>query len=393
MDTQKNNKWINVLLSHTLVALLAAVAATLLVLGLVKEEPKVPTKLEILEQLILNNYVGEADQILMEDIAAYAMISTLGDQWSYYVSAEQSAEYQEGKQNAYIGVGISISQRQDGIGLDVAEVKKGGPADEAGILPGDVIVGVGDQRVAGMEMDDIHSLLQGEEGTVVEITVLREEKEHTYTLTRKQIETPAATGVMVAEDVGLVRIANFYSRSSEETIAAVEELMKQGAKKIIFDVRYNRGGSASQLDAVLDYLLPEVRMYGMEDRLGNKTEVTSDAQCLQIPMVVLVNGSTYSAAELFAAALRENDAALLVGEKTVGKGYYQYTYILPDGSVVGLSVGKYYTPKGNHLEGIGLTPDKVVPVDEKMAAAIKAGILAPEDDYQIQAAIATLGEK
>ena len=273
------------------------------------------------------------------------------------------------------------------------EVTRGGPAEEAGILPEDVIVGVGDQRIAGMNLDDIRPLIRGEEGTTVEITVLRRGKEHTFTLTRKQLQTPAATGEMVAEDIGLVRISNFHSRSSEEIIAAIEELTKQGAKKLIFDVRYNPGGSASQLDAVLDYLLPEVRMYELEDRLGNKTEVTSDAQCLQIPMAVLVNGSTYSAAELFAAALWENDAALLIGEKTVGKGYYQYTYTLPDGSVVGLSAGRYYTPKGNHLEGIGLTPDKVVPVDEEMAAAIYAGTLDPKDDYQIQAAIAALNEK
>lgn len=393
MDTQKNKKWIDGVLSHTLVALLAAIAATFLVLTMVREEPKAPTKLDALEQLILNNFVGEADQTLMGDAAADAMISALGDRWSYYISAEEFADYQEQKQNAYVGVGVTITQRQDGTGLDVIEVSKGGSAEEAGILPGDVIVGVGEQRIAGMELDDIRNLIRGKEGTTVEITVLREEKEHTYTVTRKQIHTPAATGQMVAKDIGLVRIVNFNSGCSEETIAAIEDLMKQGAKKIIFDVRNNPGGYASELEKVLDYLLPEVCLFQMEDNLGNKSESTSDERCLQIPMAVLVNGSSYSAAELFAAALWEHDAALLVGEQTTGKGYYQLTYTLPDGSAVGLSVGKYFTPKGNHLEGIGLTPDKVVPVDEKMAAAIYAGTLDPKDDYQIQAAIAALNEK
>lgn len=392
MDTQKNKKWIDGLLSHTLVALLAAIAATFMVIGWTEEQGP-PSKLDALEQLILDNFVGEADQTLMGDAAANAMISALGDRWSYYISAEEFAEYQEQKQNAYVGIGVTITQRQDGAGLDVTEVTKGGSAEEAGILPGDVIVSVGEQRIAGMEMNDIRALIRGEEGTAVEITVLREEKEHTYTVTRKQIHTPAATGKMVAEDIGLVKIVNFNGNCSKETIAAIEDLMKQGAKKLIFDVRYNPGGYASELETVLDYLLPEVRLFQMEDHLGNKSEATSDAQCLQIPMAVLVNGSSYSAAELFAAALWEHDAALLVGEQTTGKGYYQITYTLPDGSAVGLSVGKYFTPKGNHLEGIGLTPDKVVPVDENMAAAIYAGTLDPKDDYQIQAAIAALSEK
>lgn len=386
-------KWMAVLLSHTVVALLAAILATFLAMDRTNVKQEVPSKLDTLEQLILDQFVGEVDQTKIQNAAASAMISALGDRWSYYIPAEYYDEYQEKKQNAYIGLGITITPRQDGTGLEITDISEGAPAEEAGILPGDVIVGVDNRQVVDMEMDEIRALIRGEEGTIVNISVMRMDEEQIIAVTRKRIYTAVAIGKMVGEDIGLVRIVNFNDNCSEQTIAAIEDLMKQGAKKLIFDVRYNPGGYASELKKVLDYLLPEGCLYQTEDYSGNKSEATSDAQCLQIPMAVLINSKSYSAAELFAAVLKEYDAALLVGEQTVGKGYYQVTYTLADGSIVGLSVGKYYTSTGKNLDGIGLTPDKVVPVDENMAAAIKAGKLEPEDDYQIQAAIAALNGK
>ncbi len=392
MSVEKNKNWINRLLSHTLTALLAATATAFVLISWTNANQKPVTKLDALEQLILDRFIGEADQTLMEDAAADAMIGALGDRWSYYISAAEYEDYLEQKANAYVGIGVTVIQRQDGTGLDVDAITAGGGAEEAGLLAGDVITGLDGQSIAGMDMDVIRTMIRGQENTSLEITVLREGQEHTFTVLRKQIQTPVATGKMLDGGIGLVRIANFNNNCSTETIAAIEELLEQGAEKLIFDVRYNGGGYASELKTVLDYLLPEGRLYRMVDYQGNESIETSDAKSLQIPMAVLVNGSSHSAAELFAAALREYDAAVLVGEKTSGKGHYQVVYSLPDGSAVGLSIGKYFTPKDNCLEGVGLTPDRVVPVDEKTAAAIYAGTLSPEDDYQIQAAIAALNE-
>ena len=195
---------------------------------------------------------------------------------------------------------------------------------------------------------------------------------------------------MLTDKIGLVTIENFDERCAEESIAAIETLLKNGAEKLIFDVRNNPGGYASELVKLLDYLLPEGDLFRTVRYDGKEHVDTSDADCLELPMAVLVNTSSYSAAEFFAAALREYEAATVVGEQTVGKGYFQSTYQLSDGSAVALSIGKYFTPKGVSLAENGITPDVVVTVDEETAQGIYYGTLTPEEDPQIQAAIKAL---
>ena len=195
---------------------------------------------------------------------------------------------------------------------------------------------------------------------------------------------------MLEDKIGLVTIANFDERCAEETIAAIEELCNQGATALVFDVRNNPGGYKREMVEVLDYLLPEGALFRTVDYRGREDVDTSDASCLDIPMAVVVNLHSYSAAEFFAAALDEYDAAVIVGEKTFGKGYFQNTYRLSDGSAVTLSVGKYFTPKGNSLAGVGLTPDVEHIVDEETAALIAAGLVTPEEDPQIIAAVNAL---
>ena len=164
-------------------------------------------------------------------------------------------------------------------------------------------------------------------------------------------------------------------------------MQNQGAWGLIFDVRNNPGGYKHELVEVLDYLLPEGPLFRSEDYLGNVTVDESDADCLVMPMAVLVNGDSYSAAEFFAAAMGEYEAAVIVGQQTTGKGYFQQTFRLKDGSAVGLSVGKYSTPNGVNLAGVGITPDRVVDVDEETAFEIYAGLMDPNADPQIKAAI------
>ena len=174
---------------------------------------------------------------------------------------------------------------------------------------------------------------------------------------------------MLEENIGFVRIVNFNSNCASETIAAIEKLLEEGAQKFIFDVRDNPGGYAEELVKILDYLLPEGKLFTTVDYTGKEHTDMSDAACLDIPMAVLVNANSYSAAEFFAAAMAEYEAAVVVGEKTSGKGYFQSTFQLPDGSAVGLSIGKYYTPNGKSLEKIGITPDVEIALGEDGADA------------------------
>ncbi len=378
-------------LSYILTAVLsAAVTAVLVFCVMATEKQQEQTKLEALESLITERFIGESDQTAMLDAAADAMVQSLGDRWSYYIPAKDYAAYEEQKGNAYVGIGVTILNQESGDGLEIQTVTPGGSAEEAGLLPGDVIVAVDGTSIAGMELDAIKDKIRGEEGTQVSLTVRRDGAEQTFSVTRRQIVTPVATATMLEDHIGLVRIANFNRHCAEETIAAIEALREQGAEKLIFDVRFNPGGYAKEMVTLLDYLLPEGPLFRMEDYTGKQSVDSSDAEFLDMPMAVLVNGSSYSAAEFFAAALSEYEAATVVGEQTCGKGYFQNTFTLPDGSAVGLSVGKYYTPKGVSLADVGITPDVVVPVDTETAGKIYNGTLDPGEDPQILSAMEAL---
>ena len=374
--------------------ILVAALASLLTLA-VYNEPAVSgeqSKLDQLEALLLEKFIGEKDQTAMEDAAAEAMVAALGDRWSYYIPADEYSDYLDQMNNSYVGIGITIQVTEDNSGFLVTKVNQGGPADQAGMLPGDVLVAVEDRDIRGMDIQETGNLVKGEENTQVNLTLLRDGAEVYLTVTRMLVQTPVAVGRMLDGNVGWISITNFDSRCADETIAAMEELLGQGASKLIFDVRFNPGGYAHELVEVLDYILPEGDLFRTVDYQGKEEVDRSDARCLTgIPMAVLVNAESYSAAEFFAAAMSEYGYAIVVGEATTGKGYFQQTYKLNDGSAVGVSVGKYFTPNGRSLaEEGGIVPDVVVTVDEETAMDIYAGTQDPMEDPQIQAAIAAL---
>lgn len=347
-------------------------------------------KLDRLENLIQERYIGEADGEAMEDAAAAAMVKATGDRWSYYIPASQYEAHKEQSENAYVGIGITIQQAEDGSGFLIVMVNQNGPAQEAGIQVNDLLIAVEDQDVREMTADQVRELIRGEAGTKVSLTVMRQGEHQTLAVERRRIESAVATGQMLTDGIGLVKINNFDERCASESIAAVQKLQQEGAKKIIFDVRNNPGGYAEELVKLLDYLLPEGDLFRSVSYDGREKVDTSDADCLDMPMAVLINGSSYSAAEFFAAALQEYQAATIVGEPTVGKGVYQTTISLGDGSAVALSTGKYFTPKGNSLTDVGVIPDVRVDVDEETAEKIYYGTLGYADDLQIQAAIQVL---
>ena len=380
------------IMSYVVVAVLASIVT--LALNHQPAQPQSPSKLDQLEQLILEKFIGEADKTAMEDAAAYAMVESLGDRWSYYIPAAEYSSYLDQMNNSYVGIGVTIQVMEDNSGFLVTKVNAGGPADQAGMLPGDLFIAVDGTDVRGWTANEASALVKGKEGTTVDMTIRRDVQEIPFTVERRTVLIVVAKGQMLEDNVGLVTITNFDARCAEETIAAIESLLDQGAEKLIFDVRNNPGGYKSELVKVLDYLLPEGDLFRSEYYNGSDYTDTSDAKCLEIPMAVLMNSESYSAAEFFAAALEEYEAAVTVGEQTIGKGYFQTTIELSDGSAVGLSVGKYYTPKGVCLAEVGgLTPNVPVEVDEETFAHIYAGLLKPQDDPQIQAAIKALKEQ
>ena len=374
------------LMSYILVAALAS-AATFAAVAF--EPADRYSKLDELKSLIDQKFIGDVDWKVAEDYAAAGMVEGLGDRWSYYMSAENYESYLEQMSNSYVGVGITVTEREDRY-LDILEVTKGGPAEGAGVEAGGVIIRVGEQDISEVGIDGATALIKGEEGTDVTLTIRYGDEERSFTMTRAYFEVTVAWGQMLEGNIGMVTIENFDGRCAEETLAAVEQLLDEGAAALIFDVRNNPGGYKSELCEVLDYLLPEGPLFRSEYYDGKEQVDESDADFLDVPMAVLVNSESISAAEFFAAALSEYEAATVVGEQTIGKGYFQQAYKLSDGSAVGLSVGKYTTPNGVSLAGVGITPDVVVEVDEELFWQIYYGNVEWKDDPQVLAAVEVL---
>ena len=363
---------------------MAACAVTLLVtIG------KTPgsTKLDQVEYLIKNRFIEEADMEKAEDAAATAMVDSLGDRWSYYLSAADYATHKEQVENAYVGIGITISPEENGQGFLILAVQKDSGAEAAGLLAGDIITGAESQDVRGMTTAQLRDIIRGKEGTSVSLEITRDSEVLRVQVTRMQILTEVVSYEMLENSIGLIAISNFDARCADETIAAIEALREQGAQALIFDVRNNPGGYATELVKVLDYLLPEGDLFRTLDYAGRETVDKSDASFLDMPIAVVCNEDSYSAAEFFPAAIQEYGAGTIVGMPTCGKGYFQYTYELSDGSAVGLSAGKYFTPSGKSLIGAGIQPDVVVEVDDETRAKIAYGTLDAKDDPQIQAAV------
>lgn len=381
-------KKVLIVLSYVLVAALAC-GATLFFVSASTDY----NKLEDLENLILTSFAGDADKTKIEDAAADAMVNAMGDRWSYYIPAAELPSFLENSENAYVGIGVTVQATDDNSGLMVIAVQPGGPAEEAGVQVGDVIIQVDGESAQDRTVAEISAMIKGEEGTVVSITVLRSGEGITMSMTRKRMETTVASSKLLNEHVGLVTIQNFDERCADETIAAIKALLNQGADMLLFDVRNNPGGYVDELTKVLDYLLPEGNLIRTVGTDGSDETVISDADCVKVPMAVLVNENTYSAAELFAVDLSEYGVARIFGQKTSGKGFFQQVFQFSDGSAAGISVGRYYTSQGNNLEGIGLTPDEEIKLDDESEALLYNGMLEPENDAQLQAALSYLMDK
>ena len=338
-------------------------------------------------------FIADYDENEMADMAAQGLVAGCGDQWTSYMSAE---DYQNNMQfftNSYAGIGMTVTEDPETKALLVTEVIPGGPADLAGVEVGDFLEEVDGQKTSQLGMDQTVQLVKGEIGTAVHLAFARGEKTYEVDVVRDEIATVVSSYEMLEDQIGYIVIDNFETRCAEETLSNLQTLLQMGAKGIIFDLRFNGGGQMKQLAEILDELLPEGTIISTEDYSGYQDVITSDAECIEIPMVVLVNGYSYSAAEFFACALQEYGLATVVGEKTSGKGYFQNGFVLSDGSYLHLSIGKYFTPQGRSLIGVGVTPDIEVQLSEESAAKLYYGQLDRQDDLQLIAAVAEMQKK
>lgn len=363
---------------------LTAVIACLMVFGRFGgvSNYKLALKYADVKKVVDSYYIGDSSNTAISDAASAAMITALGDKWSYYMTPEEYQSYQMYSANAYAGIGVTIQLDEKTKGFQITSITAQSPAEKAGLAVGDIITAVDGESVSGKTLSEVQSLIRSKLNKTLKFTVQNADgNSRTVDVDCTTIYTDPVSSKMLENNVGYVKINNFESGAGTSAVQAVDKLLTDGAKSIVFDVRGNPGGMLSELITILDHLLPEGDVFVSVDKSGKEDVTRSDNVCVKVPMAVLVNGNSYSAAEYFAAALREYGWATIVGENTTGKGRSQTTIVMDDGSAVHISSRKYLTPNRVDLsEQGGLTPDVVVsPADEG------------DVDMQLEAAIRALG--
>ena len=345
----------------------------------VNEKSKKYNSLQVLDSYVRENYLGDINENELSDGILKGYISGLDDKYSKYLTEEEYLSEQNEDEGQLVGLGLSLSEDDNGY-IRIEEIMQDSPVVDAGLQVGDIITlidGV-DVRSAGFE-ESVESM-RGTEGSEIKLTIRRDGIDKDYTFTRRSIEMITVSGEMLNETVGYIKIKSFKKNTPQQFIDTLERLTSNGAKAIVFDVRDNGGGIVDSLSDCVDPLLPEGVIATAEYKDGHsETLVYSDANELDIPMVVLVNNNTASAAELFAASLRDFGGAVLVGERTYGKGVMQQTTEFDKKGAVVLTVAKYKTTVSECYDGIGLTPDYKVEntfeeYDEQKNRAVDAAL-------------------
>ncbi len=342
-------------------------------------------KLEKLESLINEYYLKDVDQDDLQQGIYKGYIAGLNDPYSAYYDEEATKSFQESTEGEYDGIGAVMSQnRETGI-ITISQVYEGSPAEQAGIKDNDILYKVEDEEVTGQDLTEVVSKIKGEKGTDVKMTVLRgdERKEVQVTATRATIEYPTVNSKMLDNGIGYLRITEFDAVTYDQYMNAYNDLKNQGMKGMVVDLRSNPGGSLSIVCKILDEILPEGKIVYTQDKNGKEEDFTSDEEKkIDIPMTVLVNQYSASASEIFAGAIQDYKLGAIVGTQTYGKGVVQQIFDLKDGTCVKLTIAKYFTAKGQDIDGKGITPD--------VAIDYKADDNNSDADNQLDKAIETL---
>ena len=363
----------------------AAVAAGICLAVTGWSTPAVERKLRELDAIVSSRYVGEQDAQTVADYAAVGYITGLGDQWSSYIPAEQYEAFRMNSAGQGCGIGVSVISGEDSIRVSL--VYDDSPAAGAGIQKGDYITGAEGLTVAADGADAVIDAIQGEAGTEVTVSVRKDGTDEVRELTmeRAVVTQKMAWGEMLDGSVGYLRIENFHDGMAAQFQQVLDGLLADGAQALVIDVRHNGGGRVKEMSEALDPLLPEGTIMTLRTKDGDETVYSSDADMIDLPIAVLIDDQSISAAEFFAAALQEYDRATLVGTHTTGKGRAQQTFELSDGSAINLSVEEYFTPNGNSLADVGIAPDEEVTLTEAQQADFY--FLTIENDPQLQKAV------
>ncbi len=334
---------------------------------------KTISKIEELLAYIDLYYNDEYDADDVRDAIYEGTLSGLGDPYSVYYTADDYKDLQISTSGNYYGIGAGLSQNAKTMEVTVSKVYEGTPAEDAGLEDGDQILKVDDVEATSMELSNLVKKIRGEEGTTVHLQIYRASSGETFEVDvkRANVDLPSVSYEMLDGGIGYIQISEFQSNTAKQFKAAVKDLQSQNMKSMIVDVRSNPGGLITSVVDILDQILPEGTVVYTEDKYGKRENYTSDSKCLKLPIAVLVNENSASASEIFAGAIKDYNYGTLIGVKTFGKGIVQTVYPLEDGDAIKITTAKYYTPNGNYIHKVGITPDIEVeynysgPKDEK----------------------------
>ena len=339
--------------------------------------------------LVKHKYVEEVDQEVLIEGAIRGMIDAIGDPYSTYMNPSEFKDFMISVDGSFEGVGLSLGYDESSSSIVVIAPIEGSPAFKAGIYPKDRIVKVDDVDLKSKNLDDAVKLMRGKKGTKVTIYVERPGVDEVlqFELVRDNIRLATVRHDILPGDIGYIKISSFDSYTSKEFKEAIDELENKGLKGIILDLRNNPGGSLQESVDVADRILGKGLIVYTEDRYKNKLEeYYSDEKKLSLPLVVLVNENSASAAEIVAGAIQDHKAGIIVGNKTYGKGSVQELDPFVDGSGIKLTIAKYYIPSGRCIDGVGIEPDIKINLPDN----INPFLVPVDKDVQLKKAIEIL---
>ena len=356
------------------------------------EDKDIVEKTDLINKYIDQLYYFEVDKDKQEEAYFDGIMAGLDDPYSVYYSQEDYSSLQEETSGEYVGIGAVVTQDADMV-ISVVRPIKGSPAEEAGIMAEDIIVEIDGEDVQGQDLNVVVKKIRGEEGSVAKVKVYRKSVSDyiEFDVKRRVVENYSVSNEMLEDNIGYIQIEQFYENTGKEFKDAMEQCQKDGAKGIIIDLRDNPGGLLNVVVDMCDYIMEGVTIVSTKDKNGTVLSEfkAEDGKETDIPMVVLINGNSASASEIFSGAMKDTGKAKLVGTTTFGKGIVQSVIPLEDGSAIKLTVAKYFTPNGNDIHEIGVAPDYVVELKDGKTTAVN---LDRKEDTQLDKGVEVLKE-
>jgi peptidase, S41 family len=355
---------------------------------------KVTDKEEEIYNTIDEYYLNGIDNDKMKDGIYKGMVDSLGDPYTVYYNSEEYKQFTSSSSGTYSGIGVAVSQNVTTGAITIVKTFKKGSGEKEGMKPGDVIYKVEGKKIEGLELSKVVSMIKGEEGTFVKVTVLRDGKEIEFNLERKKLEVDTVNYRMEdrsGKKIGYISVSEFDEVTASQFKSAISELSKEGMEGLVIDLRDNPGGLLDVTCEMLDRMIKKGLLVYTVDKYGKRVdEDATDSDSFDKPVAILVNGNSASASEVFSGAMKDYKAATLVGTKTFGKGIVQSIVPFGDGTAMKVTVSKYYTPNGVNIHGTGIEPDVVVELSKD---ATKNGKYDRKYDNQLTKALDVVVDK